>query len=69
MGLQFHLETTPASARQLIAHCGHEIVEGRYIQTAQEMLAGVRRFDTVNTVMHGLLDRLTAVATADAGAP
>lgn len=60
VGLQFHLETTPASARQLITHCADELVAGRYIQTPQEMLADERRFDEVNAVMHGLLDRLTS---------
>jgi len=63
VGLQFHLETTPASARQLIAHCGEEIVAGRFIQTPQQMLTDERRFDAVNAVMRGLLDRLTAVSS------
>lgn len=62
VGLQFHLETTPASARQIIAHCADEIVEGRYIQVPQAMLADARRFDAINGVMLGLLDRLAAAA-------
>lgn len=60
VGLQFHLETTPASARQIIAHCADEIVEGRYIQTPQAMLADACRFDSINGAMHQLLDRLAA---------
>lgn len=60
VGLQFHLETTPASAQQIIAHCADEIVEGRYIQTPQAMLADARRFDSINCAMHELLDRLAA---------
>lgn len=60
VGLQFHVETTPESARQLIANCGDEIVEGRYIQTSKQMLEDPRRFDTVNRLMHELLDRFTA---------
>lgn len=62
VGLQFHLETTPASAQQLIALCADEIVAGRYIQTPQKMLADARRFDAINRAMQGLLDRLTAAA-------
>lgn len=58
VGLQFHLETTPASARQIIAHGANELVHGRYIQTPQEMLAEASRFDAINRVMHDLLDRL-----------
>lgn len=60
VGLQFHLEMTLASAQQLIAHCADDIVEGRYIQTPQAMLADARRFDNINCAMHQLLDRLAA---------
>jgi GMP synthase (glutamine-hydrolysing) len=63
VGLQFHLETTQASAQQIIAHCADEIVEGRYIQTPQAMLAGASRFDAINCAMHELLDRLAEQIT------
>lgn len=66
-GLQFHLEMTPASAQQIIAHGADEIVVGRYIQTPQMMLADARRFDATNCAMQELLDRL-ALATAESGA-
>lgn len=62
VGLQFHLETTPANAQQLIAHGGDELVAGRYIQSPQAMLADAGRFDTINQAMQGLLDRLTSAA-------
>ena len=35
VGLQFHLETTPRSAAQLLQHCGHELVPGEFVQTEQ----------------------------------
>lgn len=60
VGLQFHLETTPSSAWQIIAHGEDELVEGRYIQTPQAMFADSRRFDTINHAMQELLDRLAA---------
>lgn len=60
VGLQFHLETTLNSARQLIAHGADDLVGGRYVQTAQAMLVDGRRFDTINRVMHDFLDRLAA---------
>ena len=60
VGLQFHLETTPAGARQLLANGSEDLVGGRYIQEPREMLADAVRFDAVNGVMDGLLDRLTA---------
>jgi GMP synthase (glutamine-hydrolysing) len=72
VGLQFHLETTPVSAQQIIAHSAGEIVEGRYIQTPQVMLADTRRFDTINLAMQELLGRLAATldetTTAGVGA-
>jgi GMP synthase (glutamine-hydrolysing) len=61
VGLQFHLETTPTSANQIIAHGAGELVAGRYIQTPQAMLADMRRFEVINQEMQGLLDRLAAV--------
>ena len=69
VGLQFHMETTPASARALIVHCADEIVEGRYIQTPQAMLADTGRFDAINRAMHDLLDRLAADDDAGGIAP
>lgn len=62
VGLQFHLETTPANAQQLIAHGEDELIAGRYIQSPQAMLANAARFDTINHAMQGLLDRLTSAA-------
>jgi GMP synthase-like glutamine amidotransferase len=58
LGLQFHLETTPESARALIAHCGDEIDGGPFVQTAAQMLSDPARFARANTLMHRLLDRL-----------
>jgi len=34
VGLQFHLETTPASAAALIAHCPEDLAPGPYVQPA-----------------------------------
>jgi GMP synthase-like glutamine amidotransferase len=58
VGLQFHLETTPASAKALVEHCGSEIVPGRFIQTDREILGSPDRFERINKLMSGLLDRL-----------
>jgi GMP synthase (glutamine-hydrolysing) len=58
LALQFHLETTPDSARALIAHCGHEIDGGPFVQTAAEMLAVPARFARANALMYRLMDRL-----------
>lgn len=59
IGLQFHLETTPESARAIIAHCGDELVPSTYVQTADEMLsAGAERYRAINDLMAGVLDYL-----------
>jgi GMP synthase-like glutamine amidotransferase len=69
--LQFHLETTPAGARALIAHGIDELVAGRHIQQPLAMLGYPERFAAINVAMHALLDRLTGVTrgeTAPTGA-
>ena len=58
VGLQFHLETTPESAGQLMANCGDELVSGPYIQDAETMLADRQRFEAINVLMQRLLLRL-----------
>ncbi len=56
VSLQFHLETTRASAHQLIENCRDELVEGRFIQSADQMLAGNNRFKAINDLMAALLE-------------
>lgn len=36
IGLQFHLETTPESARSILENCGHELTPGKYVQSGNE---------------------------------
>lgn len=58
VGLQFHLETTPDSAGDLIQNCGHEITAGGpFIQTPEAMLADSGRFQRINAVMNQLLQQ------------
>jgi GMP synthase-like glutamine amidotransferase len=59
IGLQFHLETTPESARELIAHCCAELVPARYIQAEEEILAAdPDRYAAINRLMGDLLGYL-----------
>lgn len=58
LGLQFHLETTPANAQALITNCSDELTVGTYIQTPDEILASPERFETINQHMRGVLNRL-----------
>lgn len=59
LGLQFHLESTPATVQALLAHCGDELAPGRYIQTAAEIRAAdPELFTGRNRFLATLLDRL-----------
>ena len=58
LGLQFHLETTIASAEALIANCPGDLRPGAYVQTAREMLSTPERFEHINALMTQVLDRL-----------
>jgi GMP synthase (glutamine-hydrolysing) len=58
LALQFHLEPSLASARQLIEHCRDELVTGPFIQSGALMLAEPARFDQAQQHMVALLDYL-----------
>jgi GMP synthase (glutamine-hydrolysing) len=57
LGIQFHLETTPAGAKGLIENCRGDLKPGKWIQTERQMLEDASRFERVNRVMNDLLDR------------
>lgn len=68
VGLQFHLETTSASAVSLIEHCADELEEhGPAIQSASQMLAEPEKFSALNGWMDALLGRMEAVALRKMG--
>lgn len=54
-GFQFHLETTPDSARALIENCASELDDSRYVQSAHEILAQPGRFTEINNTMSAIL--------------
>lgn len=59
IGLQFHLETTPESAREIVENCRHELVPATYIQSEAEILAaGPERFASINSLMERVLSFL-----------
>jgi hypothetical protein len=39
IGLQFHLETTPESARLLVDHARHELTPAPFVQAESELLS------------------------------
>ncbi|HMP73848.1 MAG TPA: gamma-glutamyl-gamma-aminobutyrate hydrolase family protein [Kiritimatiellia bacterium] len=55
IGLQFHLETTPESARALVHHGRHELQPAPFIQTEQQILAAPPE---TYTAIHHLMSRI-----------
>lgn len=55
-GFQFHLETTPASARALIEHCAEDIDGSRYTQNAAAILASDDKFAQINRAMSEVIE-------------
>jgi len=58
VGLQFHLESTFASAEALIQNCGTELDGSRFVQSEPEILSDEPRFLKINRLMDGLLAEL-----------
>jgi GMP synthase-like glutamine amidotransferase len=60
IGLQFHLETTPESARSILDKCSDELTPGPYVQTEAE-LRGVKNtaYSEINCLMSGVLSYIT----------
>ena len=60
IGLQFHLETTAATARDLVHFCRDELQPGRYVQTGSEIL-GVE--DSSYTAINAWMDKVLQFIT------
>jgi hypothetical protein len=60
IGLQFHLETTPESARALLDNCGDDLVPGPYVQAAAELRSvEMAAYAEINGLMEEVLSYLT----------
>ena len=60
IGLQFHLETTPVAARDIVHHCRDELSPSRYVQSATQIL---RVNDSNYTTINFYMDRVMAFIT------
>lgn len=59
IGLQFHLETTPEAAREIVSNCRNDLVPSEYIQTEQEILSvKPERYKSINQLMGNILSFL-----------
>jgi GMP synthase-like glutamine amidotransferase len=62
IALQFHLETTPESARLLVHNCREELVPGAFIQTDDEILSvGPETYQLINHFMDNILISLSGL--------
>ncbi len=60
VGLQFHLETTPEAAQELVTHGRHELVPAPFVQSAEEILAAPpQRYRRINRLMEQVLEFLS----------
>jgi GMP synthase-like glutamine amidotransferase len=59
LGLQFHVETTQESLRELVEHGADDIVPGPFVQSAERMLAASGEdCERIHGALFGVLDRL-----------
>lgn len=59
IGLQFHLETTPASAEAIITHCRDELVTDTFVQSEAALRAVPQAaYERINALMADVLDYL-----------
>jgi GMP synthase-like glutamine amidotransferase len=59
IGLQFHLETTQESAREIVNHCRNELLPAEYVQTESEILgAAPGIYRSINDLMGNVLSFL-----------
>ena len=63
MALQFHLEVTPVSIKELVDNCRDELVEGPYILSEKEILSEQKYFQTNQEVLYQFLDYLSALVS------
>jgi GMP synthase-like glutamine amidotransferase len=60
IGLQFHLETTPDTARQFVSSGRSDLVPGAFVQSEAEIVgAPAGKYDRLNALMDAVLSHLT----------
>jgi GMP synthase-like glutamine amidotransferase len=60
IGLQFHLESSKESIELLIENCGGDLAEGKYVQDAAKIRAGMGSLPEIKAILTQLLDRIDA---------
>ncbi|MDP6755607.1 MAG: gamma-glutamyl-gamma-aminobutyrate hydrolase family protein [Candidatus Marinimicrobia bacterium] len=56
VGLQFHLETTPKSAEEIVSNCREELIPSQYVQSEKEILSVAPDiYNSINQLMADVL--------------
>jgi len=59
IGLQFHLETTPKTASEIVANCRDELTASKYVQGEEEIMsAKPEQYQSINQLMNNVLSFL-----------
>jgi hypothetical protein len=58
IGLQFHLEYSKKSIDLMFRNCGDELVDGKYIQTPDEILSMIGNVHEMNRTLNLILDNM-----------
>lgn len=64
LGLQFHMEATPASVKDLLDHAGDEIGNGPFEETPDAIRAGISHCESLRPLLFRVLDNLTHAAAS-----
>jgi len=56
LGLQYHLEMTPAGLHDIVSNCRHELVRGAWIQTEQQIIQNSAYLQQCNVIMERILN-------------
>jgi GMP synthase (glutamine-hydrolysing) len=57
LGFQFHLETTEESASALIQHCGEDLDNSTFVQTAEQIKNNRENFIAINKAMSAIFNQ------------
>ena len=59
IGLQFHLEMTPQSVKEIVKHCHQELVPDEFVQSEERILsASINEYAETNSLMADILSFL-----------
>jgi GMP synthase-like glutamine amidotransferase len=61
LGLQFHLESSQTSIGALIENCSDELVDGEYIQKAEEIIGKQDNFPIIHKTMLMMLENMKQI--------